>query len=147
MEEKELGPVSYLAFEFEGTKFDGSMLPDLMDLVNRKLIVVHDLVIVMKDDQGRVVSRELLDFQPDEIVMINPLKSQIRGLFTTGDIAAIGEMIRPNTTAALLLIEHLWSAKFFHDVAANKGRVVGNEFVPPALVMEALEDAEATAGM
>lgn len=145
--ENELGPVSYLAFEFEGTKFDGSMLPDLMDLVSKKLIVVLDLVIVMKDAQGQVISRELLDFQPDEIVMINPLKSQIKGLFTTGDIAAIGEMIRPGTTAALLLIEHLWSAKFFHDVAANKGRVVGNEFVPPVLVMEAMEDAEDAASI
>jgi uncharacterized membrane protein len=145
MEEKELGPMSYLAFEFEGTKFDGSMLPDLMDLVNKKLIVVHDLVIVMKDDKGRVISRELLDFKPDELVMINPLTSQLKGLFTTGDIAAIGEVIRPGTTAALLLIEHLWAAKFIGDVQANKGRVVGNEFIPPTVVQEALEDAAAAA--
>jgi len=145
MEEKELGPMSYLAFEFDGTKFDGSMLPDLMDLVTRKLIVVHDIVIVVKDDQGRVISRELLDFKPDELVMINPLTSQIKGLFTSGDIEAIGEVIRPGTTAALLLIEHLWAAKFIHDVQANKGRVVGNEFIPPAVVQEALEDAAAAA--
>jgi uncharacterized membrane protein len=143
----DLGPMSYLAFEFEGSKFDGTMLPDLMDLVTKKLIAVHDLVIVMKDAKGRVVSRELLDFKPDELVLINPLTSQIKGLFTTGDIEAIGELIRPGTTAALLLIEHLWASKFFHDVQANKGRVVGNEFVPPALVQEALEDAEATAAL
>jgi uncharacterized membrane protein len=147
MEEKELGPMSYLAFEFEGNKFDGSMLPDLMDLVTKKLIVVHDLVVVMKDGKGRVVSRELLDFKPDELVMINPLTSQIKGLFTTGDIEAIADLIRPGTTAALLLIEHLWAGKFFRDVQANKGRVVGNEFVPLALVQEALEDAEATAAL
>lgn len=145
MEDKELGPMSYMAFEFEGTKFDGTMLPDLMDMVNKGLVVVHDIVIIMKDDKAQVTSRELLDFKPDELVMINPLKSQIKGLFTTGDIEAIGEQIRPNTTAALLLIEHLWATKFFHDVLSNKGRLVGNEFIPPILVKEALEEAEAAA--
>ena len=143
----DLGPMSYLAFEFEGTKFDGTMLPDLLKLVEQKSIRVLDLVIVFKDSKGRVTSRELVEFDPNEIVLINPLKSEIKGLFTTGDIAAVGELVRPNTTAALLLIEHLWAAKFFQDVLRNKGRLVGNEFVPPILVQEALEDAEAAAAV
>jgi len=29
----ELGPMSYLAFEFEGNKFRGDLMPDLMNLV------------------------------------------------------------------------------------------------------------------
>jgi len=139
----DLGPMSYLAFEFEGTKFDGTILPELMKLVEQKIVRVLDLVVIFKDSKGNVTSRELVDLDPNQIVMINPLKSEIKGLFTTGDIAAVGDMQRPGTTAALLLIEHLWANPFFQDVMRNNGRLVGNEFVPPALVQEALEAAEA----
>ncbi len=139
----DLGPMSYLAFEFEGTKFDGTILPELMKLVEQKTIRVLDLVIIFKDSKGNVTTRELVDLDPDQIVMINPLKSEIKGLFTTGDIAAVGDMQRPGTTAALMLLEHLWAAPFFQDVMRNKGRLVGNEFVPPVLVQEVLDAAEA----
>jgi uncharacterized membrane protein len=135
--------MSYLAFEFEGSKFDGTMLPDLLKLVEQKIIKVHDLVVVFKDAKAQITSRELLEFDPDEVVLVNPLKSELKGMFTTGDIEAIGEQMRPNTTAALMLVEHLWATKFFQDVMNNKGRLVGNEFVPPALIKEALEDTEA----
>jgi len=141
----ELGPMSYLAFEFEGNKFRGDIMPDLMNLVEKKIIRVLDLVAVIKDKDGKVTTRELVELDPDEIIMINPLKSHIKGLFTTGDIEAIGEAVRPNTTAALLLVEHLWAAKFFNDVKAANGRLVGNQFIPGILVQEALEAADSDA--
>jgi uncharacterized membrane protein len=141
----ELGPMSYLAFEFEGNKFRGDLMPDLMNMVEKKTIRVLDLVAVIKDKDGKIVTRELIEMDPDEIIMINPLKSQIKGLFSTEDIEAIGLMIRPNTTAALLLIEHLWAAKFFKDVKAANGRLVDNQFIPGILVQEALDEAQSGA--
>lgn len=141
----ELGPMSYLAFEFEGNKFRGDLLPDLMNLVEKKTIRVLDLVTVMKDKNGKVTTRELVEMEPSEIILIDPLKSQIKGVFTTGDIEAIGEMIRPNTTAGLLLIEHLWADKFFKDIKAANGRMVDNQFIPAILVQEALDEAKSDA--
>jgi len=139
----DLGPMSYLAFEFEGNKMKGEALKDLMALAEKKIIRVLDLVAVMKDTKGKVTTREIVEMDPDEVILINPLKSQIKGLFTTGDLEAIGGAIRPNTTAALLLVEHLWAAKFFADVKAANGRLVENQFIPGILVQEALEAAEA----
>ncbi|HMK07812.1 MAG TPA: DUF6325 family protein [Anaerolineales bacterium] len=139
----DLGPMSYLAFEFEGNKMKGEALKDLMALAEKKIIRVLDLVAVMKDAKGKVTTREIVEMDPDEVILINPLKSQIKGLFTTGDLEAIGGAIRPNTTAALLLVEHLWAAKFFADVKAANGRLVENQFIPGILVQEALEAAEA----
>jgi len=139
----DLGPMSYLAFEFEGNKMKGEALKDLMALAEKKIIRVLDLVAVMKDAKGTVTTREIVEMDPDEVILINPLKSQIKGLFTTGDLEAIGGAIRPNTTAALLLVEHLWAAKFFADVKAANGRLVENQFIPGILVQEALEAAEA----
>jgi uncharacterized membrane protein len=134
--------MSYLAFEFEGNKMRGEALKDLMELAEKKIVRVLDLVAVMKDAKGNVTTREIVEMDPDEVILINPLKSQIKGLFTTGDLEAIGGAIRPNTTAALLLVEHLWAAKFFSDVKAANGRLVDNQFIPGILVKEALEAAE-----
>jgi uncharacterized membrane protein len=139
----DLGPMSYLAFEFEGNKFKGDIMPDLMAMVEKGIVRILDLVVVLKDKDGKVSTRELIEMDPADIIVLNPLKSQIKGLFTTGDIEAIGEAVRPNTTAALLLVEHLWAAKFFADVKAANGRLVGNQFIPGILVQEALEEAQA----
>jgi uncharacterized membrane protein len=137
--------MSYLAFEFEGNKFKGDIMPDLMAMVEKGIIRILDLVVVLKDKSAKVSTRELIELDPADIIVLNPLKSQIKGLFSTEDIEAIGALIRPNTTAALLLIEHLWAAKFFKDVKAANGRLVDNQFIPAILVQEALEEAKSDA--
>jgi uncharacterized membrane protein len=137
--------MSYLAFEFEGNKFKGDILPDLMAMVEKGIIRILDLVVVLKDKDGKVSSRELIEMDPADIVILNPLKSHIKGLFSVEDIEAIGGAVRPNTTAALLLIEHLWAAKFFKDVKAANGRLVDNQFVPAILVQEALDEVQSEA--
>jgi uncharacterized membrane protein len=136
----------YLAFEFEGNKFKGDILPDLMALVEKGIIRILDLVVVDKDKEGKVSTREMIELDPADVLVLNPLKSQIKGLFSTKDIQAIAEAVRPNTTAALLLIEHLWAAKFFKDVLAANGRLVGNQFVPAIKVQEAIDKAPSGAG-
>jgi uncharacterized membrane protein len=141
----ELGPMSYLAFEFEGNKFKGDILPDLMGMVEKGIIRILDLVIVLKDQAGKVSSRELVELDPADVIILNPLKSHIKGVFSVEDIEAIGALIRPNTTAGLLLIEHLWATKFFRDVKAANGRLVDNQFIPGILVQEALEEAQSGA--
>jgi uncharacterized membrane protein len=138
--------MSYLAFEFEGNKFKGDILPDLMALVEKGTIRILDVVVVAKDKDGKVSSREMIELDPADVLVLNPLKSQIKGLFSTKDIQAIAEAVRPSTTAALLMIEHLWAAKFFKDVLAANGRLVGNQFVPAIKVQEAIDKAPGGAG-
>jgi uncharacterized membrane protein len=137
----ELGPMSYLAFEFEGNKMKGEALKELMSLADKGLIRILDLVAVMKDKDAKITTRELVEMDPADVMILDPLKSQIKGLFTTGDIEAIGEAVRPNTTAALLLVEHLWADKFFKAIQGANGRLVGNQFIPGILVQEALDEA------
>ena len=40
----ELGPVDYLVVEFPGSNFNGEILPELADLVDRGIVRVLDLV-------------------------------------------------------------------------------------------------------
>ena len=50
----ELGPVDYLVVEFPGSKFNGEIAPQLLDLVDRGIIRVLDLVMIIKESRRLV---------------------------------------------------------------------------------------------
>lgn len=133
------GPVDFLALEFKGNQFKGEILPALMDLVNREIVRVIDLVIVTKDAEGKVTMRELQQESPSVVSMFDPLKAQISGMIQLDDINMIGEKLENNTTGAIMLFENLWSTKFRDAVLNANGRLVMFERVAPEVVNETLE--------
>ena len=48
----ELGPVDWIVVEFPGSRFNGQIAPALLDLVERDLVRVLDLLVLKKDDDG-----------------------------------------------------------------------------------------------
>ena len=60
-----LGPIDYLVVEFPGNRMTGKAFPMLVDLVDRGLIRVLDLVFVRKEANGSVRGLELADLDGD----------------------------------------------------------------------------------
>ena len=60
-----MGPVDYLVVEFPGSKMTGEGLPLLVDLVDRGIIRILDLVFVSRDTDGNVSGVALADFDGD----------------------------------------------------------------------------------
>ncbi len=133
------GPVDFLALEFKGNQFKGEIMPALLDLVNKEIVRVIDLVIVTKDAQGKVTMRELQQVEPSVVAMFDPLKAQITGMIQLDDIQMIGEKVENNTTAAIMLFENLWSIKFREAVLNANGRLVMFERIPADVVNESME--------
>jgi len=50
-----LGPVDWIVVEFPGSKFNGQIVPALLDLVERDLVRVLDLLVLKKDADGTLV--------------------------------------------------------------------------------------------
>ena len=63
----ELGPVDWIVVEFPGSKFNGQIAPALLDLVERDLIRVLDLLVLKKDDDGSLEAFELSDLDQGEV--------------------------------------------------------------------------------
>jgi hypothetical protein len=139
-----LGPVDFIALEFPGNRFKGEILPDLLELVDKEIIRIIDLVIITKD-QGQVTVRELRELDPGHMEMVNPLKAGASQLITRTDIDAIAEQLADNSTAGLLLIENLWAKKTQQAMLDANSRVVMFERIPPDVVEEALADIAALA--
>src|SRR5512139_861471 len=98
------GPIDFIALEFPGNQFKGEILPDIFELVEQGVIRVIDLVIVVKDEDGNVVSRELQELDSQHVKVLDPLKANISQIITAEDIANIAAQLDNNSTAGLMLI-------------------------------------------
>jgi hypothetical protein len=133
------GPIDFLALEFKGNQFKGEILPALLELVNKEIVRVIDLVIVQKDANGKVIMREMQQMDPSTVAIFDPLKAQITGIIQLEDIEMIGEKVENNSTAAIMLFENLWPIKFREAVLNANGRLVMHERIPDEVVEETLE--------
>ena len=140
-----LGPIDFIALEFPGNRFKGEILPDLFELVDKEIIRIIDLVIIMKNQDGHVIVRELRELDPAHVAMFNPLKADVNQMITQRDIDMIAEKLADNSTAGIMLIENLWAKKTKQAMLDADGRLVMFERIPHEVVEEALADIVALA--
>jgi len=133
------GPVDFLALEFTNDQLKGEIMPALMELVDKKIVRVIDLVVIQKDQDGMHEALELQQLKPEVIAIFDPLMVEISGIIQVEDIDAIAEQMENNTTAALLLFENLWAVKFKDALLRANGRLLMQERIPYQVVDEALE--------
>ena len=63
----ELGPVDWFVLEFPGKQPTGEIAPHLVDLVDRGLVRVLDLMVLQKDTDGTLNVVELSELDPSEL--------------------------------------------------------------------------------
>src|SRR3954453_11507665 len=61
----EMGPIDYLVIEFPGSRMTGEGVPLLVDLVDRGIIRILDLLFVRKELDGSVSGVAIADFDSD----------------------------------------------------------------------------------
>ena len=134
------GPIDFIAIEFKGNNFKGEIIPALKDLITSKTIRVIDLVIVQKDKKGEVEIAELKQLSPEIIAIFDPLAWESNEMIKAADAEMVGKDMENNSTAAVMLFEHLWAVKFKDAVLNANGRLLMQERIPHQVVLEALED-------
>jgi len=133
------GAIDFLALEFKGNQFKGEILPELLKLVQNKIVRVVDVIIVQKDEAGKHRALELKQLDAEEVRIFDPLEVEISGMIQVEDIDMIAEMLENNTTAVLLLFENLWSIKFAEAAQRANGRMVMFDRIPFEVVNGTLE--------
>jgi uncharacterized membrane protein len=133
------GPIDFLVLEFKGTQFKGEIIPELLELIQNKIVRVVDLVIVQKDEDGKHRAFELQQLESEVVRIFDPLELEISGIIQVEDIEMIAELMENNTTAALILFENLWAIKFAEAAQRANGRMVMHERIPFEVVNEALD--------
>ena len=82
----DLGPIDYLVVEFPGARLRGEALPILLDLVDRGIVRILDLVFLRKDPDGSVVVLEISDLDGDGVLDFEVLRGASSGVLGRADI-------------------------------------------------------------
>jgi uncharacterized membrane protein len=138
----EMGPIDYLLVEWPGKQPNGEVAPHLVDLVDRGLIRILDLVFVAKDEDGNVAAIELADLG-GEVAELAIFEGASSGLLDDEDVAEAGGVLEPGTSAALLVFENAWAAPFVAAVRSSGGELVASGRIPAEDILAALDAAEA----
>jgi hypothetical protein len=139
----ELGPVDYIVVEFPGSKFSGEIAPALMDLVNRDLIRVLDLVLVTKDESGAVDAFEIGDLDDTEVGELRNFEAAVAMLLSEDDVVRLSETMDPGSTAAVLVWENKWAAPFASAMRRAGGQLITSGRIPIQAIVAAIEEEDA----
>jgi hypothetical protein len=136
-----IGPVDYVVLGFEGNNFDGSILRELTKAVDNDTIRVLDLLFIMKDKDGAVVEAEFED-QSDEFKEMfgNLDRADDMPLLSDSDVEKIGRQMDKDTSAGVLVIEHIWARDLKKAVLDAGGMLLADGRVHPEAVETALAD-------
>src|ERR1700749_1217539 len=107
----EVGPIDYLMVEWEGTRPHGELAPHLVDLVDRGLVRILDLVFIAKDEDGTVefMERDAVSGDGPEL---DVFVGAATGLLDEDDRADAANIVEPGSAAALIVYENAWAAPF-----------------------------------
>jgi hypothetical protein len=132
------GPIDFLALEFKTEQLKGEILPALLDLVEKQVVRVIDLVIIQKYADGSHEAVEMNQLAPDTLAVFDPLHVEVSGMIQVEDIEGIAEKMENGTTAAALLFENLWAIKFKETLLRANGRLIDQVRIPHEVVEEVL---------
>jgi hypothetical protein len=137
-----MGPVSYLVVEFPGNKMTGEGLAALVDLVDRGLVRVLDLVFVTVDADGSVVALELRDIDGDGELDLTVFEGASSGLISESDLQQAGSVLQEGASAAVLVFENTWAIPFVRGLRNGGAELVAAGYITHDDLLEALELAE-----
>ena len=138
----ELGPVDYMVVEFPGSKFNGDIAPALVDLVDRDIIRILDILILKKAEDGTIEGHELSDLDSSETAGLRDLETDLALLLSEEDLVSVAAAIEPGSSAAVLVWENTWAAPFASAVRQSGGQLVADGRIPTQQILAAIEADE-----
>jgi uncharacterized membrane protein len=153
---EKVGPVQVLVVEFDRTRFDGEILPELERLNEEGTIRVIDLLFVAKREGGELEVVQKSDLTTDEATELGALAGALIGVGTGDedqalsraeagaelgedghllggeDVWYLADAIPEGSSAAVLLIEHRWAIPLRDKLVEAGGIALADEWLHPA---------------
>ena len=136
-ENEAMGPIDYLVVEFPGNQMTGKGLPMLVDLVDRGIIRILDLVFIHKDTDGAVTVLAVQDL--GEATELSVFDGASSGLLDEGDLAEAANAVEPGNSAGVLVYENRWAAPFAAELRKGGAQMVAYGRIPVNAILAALE--------
>ncbi|OIJ63849.1 DUF6325 family protein [Streptomyces mangrovisoli] len=138
-----MGPIDYLVVEFPGNRMTGEAFPMLVELVDRGIIRILDLLFVRKEDDGSVVGIELADLDADGSLDLTVFDGASSGLLAEDDIEEAGKALQPGNAAGILIYENVWAAPFAGALRRSGAQLIASGRIPVPALVAALDETDA----
>jgi Family of unknown function (DUF6325) len=142
---EEMGPIDYLVIEFPGSRTSGEGLPLLVELVDRGIIRILDLVFIRKLPDGTVARLEFTKPGAEGQSDLSVFEGASSGLLDQDDIDAAAVAIQPGSTAGLLVYENRWAAPLATALRRGGAQLVAGGRIPVQAILASLDAAEVAA--
>jgi uncharacterized membrane protein len=151
-----MGPVQLLVVGFEQPDFKGEVLAHLQRLREHDLVRVIDILLVYKDSDGEVETRQISDLSEREAQDLGAIAAALIGLgeaaggdvegaarlwsaedgLTEDDLVDVLAEIPPDTAVAIALLEHRWAIPLREAIIAAGGFPILDTWVHPRDLVE-----------
>jgi hypothetical protein len=134
-----MGPVQMLVVGFPEDRFEGEIAAELERLAEGDVIRLIDLVLARKDDTGHVtvvsvraddsgsadagLARKLIEAGDSDLSHLDGAEA--------AELWDLAETIPAGGTAAVALIEHVWTVPLREAIARAGGQALADEWVAP----------------
>ena len=136
------GPVDFVLIEFPADRLTGEAGPALLDLVERGLIRLFDLMVISKAEDGSVEAHGADRPAAAGAAGSSTSPAPSSGLIGDDDIREAAEAMTPGTVAALIVYENTWAVPFVGAVRNSGGELIASARIPAPDVMAALDALE-----
>ncbi len=136
-----VGPIDVAVVGFIGDTFNGEIAPALLDLVDKEIVKIIDLVFVRKAPDGTTSWIEVEE--TDDVGPFATLIQEQFDLLSDNDLETIAEELEPGTAAMVVVWENLWLSTLAGAILDNGGFLISQDRIPAevvALALAALQD-------
>jgi hypothetical protein len=139
---EQTGAIDWLLLEAHDKAINGELVPPLLDLVDRRLIRILDVLILIKRGEGDFDTLTTFDLDTEQVGDLGALAGASSGLLSDEDASAAAAALDPDTIGLLIVYENLWSLPF--AIAARKagGQLVAQGHIPTQAIVAALDALE-----
>ena len=135
------GPIDFVLIEFSAGRLTGEAGSALLDLVERGVIRLLDLLVISKADDGAIEAVEVTD-PTGPGAGFEYFAGARSGLLGDDDLAEAAAAMRPGTVAALIVYENSWAIPFVGAVLDSGGELIASTRIPAPEVIAALDALE-----
>ena len=136
------GPIDFLLMEFSADRLTGRAAQELLDLVDKGIVALYDVLVVGKADDGSIYALDMSD-DVDRLGGFAELAWVRSGLLTDEEIQEAAATMERGTLAVLIVYENTWAVPFIAAAKESGGELIAGARIPAQDVMDALDALEA----
>jgi Family of unknown function (DUF6325) len=139
----EIGPIDIIVIAYPPeAPMTGEAAPLLVDLVERGIVRVLDVMFVLKEADGTFSGFDATDLDSHGVGSFSVFEGASSGVLGEDDVATAAAAIEPGTAAVMIVYENRWAAPFAAAVRRNGGVLVDNQRIPVGDLIDALDALE-----